>query len=999
MTQYPDLSEAQEAELATLIDQLHDTQERIRSLAGDGVDVVLHSSGAPYLLRRAQDELRETEALHRRFADERAAILDALPAHIALLDTEGRIVAVNRAWQRFAADNALPSRDGGLGVSYLEVCTCATGPSSDEATAVADGIREVLNGETDTYSIEYPCHSPRELRWFLLTVTPVGESGAGAVVMHIDVTQRKHDELVGLGEIEVLDLISGGASLAAVLERVTRLIDSLCLQGLTGILVSDAARTTLHHGASASLPSEFLDTMDGLPMGPQAASCGTAAWRRERVIVPDIATDPLWDGRREAARNHGLHSCWSTPVTGGDGSVRACIGVYYRQPVTPTSRELALVDRMARLVDLAIERIGQDEALRLSEQRFQAVAEATTDVIWDWDLETDTVRRSESFARSFGWDASENNAGPNAWINHVHPEDRDRVVGGLCAAIERKKPRWRDEYRLIREDGTVAHIEDSASLLLDRNGKPSRFVGGMSDVTERIHARERIGELQRRLETLVEHAKVGILVHRNFVPIHANTELARLLGYDSADEILALEDCRVLFAEDELARIEEYNRARLDGEDAADFYRVRGQRRDGSVITMENRAFALRWGEQQAVCAMLTDISAQLQNEERLRRAQRLEAVGQLTGGIAHDFNNLLTVILGNAEFMADTLPDESLRELAEMIRASAERGAALTSHLLAFSRRQPLIPGPANICKLIQGLNEILSQTLGDRIDVSTKCESEDLHALVDVPQLESAILNICLNARDAMPEGGSIAIEASSVQLDASEIDVKDEVVPGHFVLITVSDTGTGMPGDVAAKAFEPFFTTKDVGEGSGLGLSMVYGFAKQSAGHVTLHSEIGVGTTVGLYLPYLPSNSAPAIPVETSEAHPASGTEKILIVEDHSLVRTQVASQLEVLGYQVLTAPDAREALAILEQTPDIDLLFTDIIMPGDMNGLQLAEIARRHRPGLPVLLTSGNMEEAPAETDDFDPEMQRLQKPYKRRALARAIRQALEDRRDC
>ncbi|MGB9631954.1 MAG: PAS domain S-box protein [Chloroflexaceae bacterium] len=386
------------------------------------------------------------------------------------------------------------------------------------------------------------------------------------------------------------------------------------------------------------------------------------------------------------------------------------------------------------------------------------------------------------------------------------------------------------------------------------------------------------------------------------------------------------------------------------------------------------------------------DVTEQLALEEQLRQAQRLEAVGQLTGGVAHDFNNLLTVMLGNAELLSEALAgNPDLKPLAEMISAAAQRGSALTHHLLAFARRQVLDPRVVDINSLIRGMDGLIRRTLGEHIEIRLFSASDLWRAQVDPVQLESALLNLCINARDAMPKGGTLTIETANVLLDQHYVERSTEVTPGDYVLIAVSDTGTGIAPEHLPRVWEPFFTTKEKGKGSGLGLSMVYGFVKQSRGHVTIYSEPGRGTTVKLYLPRTVEDVAG---YETGiEGAWPGGNETILLVEDDEAVRHFARQQLTSLGYRVLEAVTGPEALEIIGIGEEIDLIFTDIVMPGGMSGRELVEAARQVRPGLKVLYTSGYAENVIVHHGRLDPGVLLLSKPYRRADLARKVREAL------
>jgi signal transduction histidine kinase/ActR/RegA family two-component response regulator len=381
------------------------------------------------------------------------------------------------------------------------------------------------------------------------------------------------------------------------------------------------------------------------------------------------------------------------------------------------------------------------------------------------------------------------------------------------------------------------------------------------------------------------------------------------------------------------------------------------------------------------------------QLNSRLQQSQRLEAIGQLTGGVAHDFNNLLTVVMGNAELLAEQAADGSEQlMLAEMIGSAAERGAALTRHLLAFARKQALMPAAIDANQLVSGLDAMLRRTLGEHIEIELIRGAGLWQALVDPSQLENALLNLCLNARDAMPQGGRLTVETANARLDQDYADRQADVTPGQYVMLAVSDTGNGIAPDHLAQVFQPFFTTKEKGKGTGLGLAMVYGFVKQSAGHIAIYSELGHGTTVKLYLPRTMEAAATA-PDPGAAWAAAGGEETVLVVEDDPMVRRYACNQLRSLGYRVVDVDNGLAAMQLVEQRDDLDLLFTDVVMPGALNGRALADAARQRRPGLRVLYTSGYTENAIVHHGRLDPGVQLLAKPYRRVDLARAVRLAL------
>ncbi|MEQ1754381.1 MAG: ATP-binding protein [Micropepsaceae bacterium] len=389
------------------------------------------------------------------------------------------------------------------------------------------------------------------------------------------------------------------------------------------------------------------------------------------------------------------------------------------------------------------------------------------------------------------------------------------------------------------------------------------------------------------------------------------------------------------------------------------------------------------------------DVTDRKMIESQLNQAIKMEAIGQLTGGVAHDFNNLLTVILGNAEVLVNQLGEHTrLREFALLTQRAAERGAELTSRLLAFSRKQALEPRATNVNDLVARVESMLARSLGQNIEIEIVAGPDLWTTQVDRAQLESALLNLALNARDAMPEGGKLKIETSNVLVDESQAALNNEPKAGAYVLIAVSDSGTGMKPEVMSRVFEPFFTTKEVGKGTGLGLPMVYGFVMQSEGHVKLYSESGNGTTVKIYLPKSDRSVSSESDVESSARDvKAGGGERILLVEDDPLVRQHAERLLADLGYHIIVAASALDALKILSTDATVDLLFTDVVMPGGISGPKLAEMAGKLRPDLAVLFTSGYTENALGSKGVLPPDVHLLSKPYRLDELAVKLRQIL------
>jgi PAS domain S-box-containing protein len=422
---------------------------------------------------------------------------------------------------------------------------------------------------------------------------------------------------------------------------------------------------------------------------------------------------------------------------------------------------------------------------------------------------------------------------------------------------------------------------------------------------------------------------------------------------------------------------------------------VTGLRKDGSTFPMELSVGEARQDGESIFVGIVHDLTARKHTEEQLRQSQKMEIVGQLSGGIAHDFNNLLTVMIGNAEHLGEQLKSrEDLRRIADDICRSGERGAELTQRLLAFSRRQFLQPLAVDCHALLDSMHTLLRRTLRENIEIVTAFNPGGISAFADRTQLESAVLNLALNAQDAMPSGGRLTLSTDIITLDGHEQDAHPEVSAGEYALIAVTDNGEGMTSEVIGRVFEPFYTTKEVGKGSGLGLSMVYGFARQSNGHVSIHSEPGLGTTVRLYLPRVGADAPRSPEPDTVDEELApKGHETILVAEDDPFVRASVVRQLESLGYTVISAFAGDDAMGKLRANPQIDMLFTDIIMPGGMSGWELADLARQVRGNLPVVFSSGYALDTLIEKGLASARSIVLTKPYRKAELARRIREAL------
>ena len=522
-------------------------------------------------------------------------------------------------------------------------------------------------------------------------------------------------------------------------------------------------------------------------------------------------------------------------------------------------------------------------------------------------------------------------------------------------------------------------------------------------VRELAASTSRLEDSERRFRLLVESVTDYAIFMLDPVGtiINWNAGAERIKGY-SREEILGQHFSRFYTEEDRQNGVPQraIDTAARAGKFETEGWRVR---KDGTTFWAGIVINAIRdsGGAMLGFAKITRDLTERRAAEERLRQSQKMEGIGQLTGGVAHDFNNLLTIIIGNLEALQrharEDGPDAArLARSADNAMRGARRAESLTQRLLAFSRQQPLEPKSVDVGRLVSGMSDLLRRTIGEQIAVETVLAGGLWRAHADPNQLEIAIVNLAVNARDAMPNGGKLTIETSNVHLDERYAAAQVEVLPGQYVMLAVTDNGMGMPTDVKAKAFDPFFTTKDVGHGTGLGLSQVYGFVKQSRGHIKLYSEVGEGTTVKLYLPRHHAEAES----EDHQAIPpvAKGrlTETVLVVEDDEDVRAYSTESLRELGYSVLEAANARAALQVLDNHSEVDVLFTDIGLPGGINGRQLSEEARRRRPSLKVLFTTGYARNAIVHDGRLDPGVELLTKPFTQAALAEKLRDIIDAR---
>jgi PAS domain S-box-containing protein len=708
----------------------------------------------------------------------------------------------------------------------------------------------------------------------------------------------------------------------------------------------------------------------------------------ERDLAARFPRDPM-------VADFGLQSYAGVPVR-MKGAVVGLVAVFDDAPLHRVELVLSVLRILALRIAGGLERRQSEAALAAAERMTRLVLESVGEGVLALGPDGRVLMLNPAAAHLLDWPAAELVGRQSHEAIHHHRADGAPYPPQHCPilrTLQDGRIRRVDDEVFFRRDGTPLPVEYVCAPLRGEDGAVAGAVVSFSDVRERRRAelalRERIKELRclyRVLEITTDGARS--------VPEACTEVLATLPGsmQHEADTVARIEiegesfECAGWRQPAASLRATVRHGRETLGEVEVGYTSVQPDAGDGlGPFFREEKDLV------EAVASHLARMLHARRMAEQLAASQRLESLGQLTGGLAHDFNNLLTVILGSAEALADELRGKpGQRGLADMIVTAAQRGADLTQRLLAFARKQALAPQPLDLNRQLAGMDAMLRRTLGAGIAIEQVHGAGLWTALADPAQLESAVLNLCINARDAMPDGGRLTIETGNAHLDRDYTDAHPDLEPGPYVMLAVSDTGSGMTPEQRERAFEPFYTTKERGRGTGLGLPMVHGFVKQSGGHVSIYSEPGEGTTVRLYLP---RHCGPVLPQEQGPRGSDSRGRRILLVEDNPMVREFACGQLRALGHEVREAANGREALALLEGGEHFDLLFTDVVMPGGMSGSDLAEAARGLRPGLPVLFTSGYTENAVLHQGRLERGVLLLAKPYRRADLERMLREAL------
>jgi two-component system, cell cycle sensor histidine kinase and response regulator CckA len=656
-----------------------------------------------------------------------------------------------------------------------------------------------------------------------------------------------------------------------------------------------------------------------------------------------------------------------------------------------SEQERRLFEEIGRRLTDALTGVLVLRSLRESERRLDAAQALAHVGYWERDMTSGEVALSDESCRIFGFDPEERTVDlatwHERWLALLDPRDRAPTGEAYRIALSGGPP-YEVEYRIIRAGGEVRTIHSRGHVIWGEDGRPERVFGVMQDITELRKAELALRASESRFRAIVEHAADAFLLFdQRLRVVDVNRRACDSLGYSRAE--LVGKHARELAVESEASAMEQLAERVWTGDSVT--LETEHRHKDGSTFPVEIRAARVDDGAPHLL-ALVRDVTARKQLDDRLRQTQKLEAVGRLAGGVAHDFNNLLTVINSCADLALLEASGATVASLLSEIHHAGVRAASLTRQLLAFSRQQVLDAQVVDLNRVLENIGTLLERVIGADIELSFQLDPSLGLVKVDAGQFEQAIVNLAVNARDALPEGGSLRVRTSNVELGDAHSPLHPDLRAGRYAMVTVSDSGQGMEPAIMARIFEPFFTTKPVGKGTGLGLAMVYGFIKQSGGHIEVESRVGSGTSFRLYLPWA-DEPLGVTPPRRSRPHHAPALETILLVEDDDAVRRVCRRVLTVCGYRVLEARNGEEALALVTDSEvTFQLLLTDLIMPR-MGGRQLATKLRERAPSLRILFMSGYTEDV-ALVQALDGGVAFLQKPFTQPVLVEKVRALLD-----
>lgn len=1054
--------------MATLVRIMREAEQELEALTGGQVDSVTGAGGHPLLLHEAQEKLRQSEGAQRQLAQTQIAILDSLPAYIALVNREGKIISVNGAWRRLAASNAFQGSQCRVGENYLVACGHARGKNAEAGVLVVAGLRKVLKGEAPEFTLDYPCHASRKLRWFKLIISPLHHrKSQGAVITHLDITESKLSEeslklfhaLIDQSNdsIEVIDPQNG--HFLDFNERAAQRL-GYSREEMLSLTLADIEVREGNEPSMSDHPDETRRDGFRIVEGRHRRKDGSTFPIEANVqyidlnrgylvaVVRDI-TERLRENE-QLARNQALlrvalrvsrmgawkvdlPDCtlkWSDETAslhdelpGFSPTVAEAMNYY-----TPESREVirlafescvregtsfdieaqidtakgrrlsvrsigeAVREADGRIIQVQgacqdIESVKQaEESIRASEERFRLLAQVSTDAIWHWDASSNQCSWSEGSGIPFGY--GDQSFSLESWTNYIHRDDSARVVNSLQDFMEGMGEVWSNEYRFRCHDNTFVYVSARAHMSRDNAGKPLRMVGGLTDVTQRKSSEERLTEQA----ALLDISRDAILVNNmDGLIIYWNKGAELTYGW-TAQEALGRKSTELL-SKDPTKLAEAF--AALMGKDEWRGELIK-RTKDGRELTVDARWTLVRDGKNRpkSILSIDTDITEKKQLEAAFMRAQRMESIGTLAGGIAHDLNNILAPIIMSLDLLKTPHDSPKTSKILQTIEVSAKRGADIVRQVLSFARGlegQRIEIEPQH---LLKDLEDIIRDTFPKNIRLEFSILGTPWAILGDPTQIHQVLLNLSVNARDAMPNGGNLTLSIENCVLDEHYAAMHSEATPGRYLKIRVTDSGIGIPPKLIDKIFEPFFTTKELTKGTGLGLSTVSAIIKSHGGIIDIYSDRGKGTAFTVFLPAI-EMSPKREPAELANL-PRGDGETILVVDDEAAILTITGQTLEAFGYDVLTATDGADALALFLQHRDkVAVVLTDMMMPV-MDGAALVDTLKRINPAIKIVTASGLNVDAKTSNRPARDFQNSLIKPYTAGTMLKAIRLTLDGR---